>query len=223
MAVALLISTSSTAYVTLAGYSAAFVLRTLVVPWGLPFRKVVILAVLILGFVSLILAMIAFDPSLFDRFTHILSIMTIEKSESFSGQQRAFWAKQGLDAFVASAGLGIGAGSFRSSSLVTAILGSMGVIGITAFLAHLARAFKPLHATTWHGLTASRHAVGAAASWTCILMLMPAAVASPSPDPGVLWAIFTGLALGLRALPAAPQSSVVAQDEAPLVTAPVQA
>jgi hypothetical protein len=32
-------------------------------------------------------------------------------------------------------------------------------------------------------------------------MLMPAAVSSPSPDPGVVWAMFTGLALGLRSAP----------------------
>ncbi|HYV89203.1 MAG TPA: hypothetical protein VFA91_11550, partial [Candidatus Polarisedimenticolia bacterium] len=54
-------------------------------------------------------------------------------------------------------------------------------------------------ASTYSGVTGGVQAMGSAASWASVLMLMPAAVASPSPDPGAVWAMFTGLAIGLRA------------------------
>jgi hypothetical protein len=144
-------------------------------------------------------AALAFSPSLVESFSRIITVMTIDKADSVSGIQRLFWARQGFEAFAVSGGLGIGAGTFRSSSLITAIIGSMGVIGIVSFMAHLLHAFKPLRASTYSAAAKDREGVGAAASWTSLLMLMPAAVASPSPDPGVTWAMFAGIALSLRA------------------------
>lgn len=198
LAFALLISTSSTAYVTLAGYGAVLTLRALLLPGSVPLAKGLALAACLLAAIIILVAVTAFVPGAFDGFARILAIMTVEKTDSGSGMQRLFWAMQGFDAFIASAGLGIGAGSFRSSSLVTAIVGSMGIIGVVAFAGHLLRAFRPLHRTTWRSGVGGPEAIGAAASWTALLMLMPSAVSAPSPDPGVLWAMFSGLALALR-------------------------
>lgn len=195
---ALLISTSSTAYVTLAGYSTVLGLRMVFLPGSVPFvRKLTLAGCLLAGIVG-VLAVTALVPGALDGFYKIVRVMTVEKGDSGSGMQRLFWAKQGFDAFMVSAGLGVGAGSFRSSSLLTAILGSMGVIGTLAFASHLFRAFKPLRLSTWRAGAAGPEAVGAAASWTALLMLMSSAVSAPSPDPGVLWAMFSGLALALR-------------------------
>ena len=47
------------------------------------------------------------------------------------------------------AGLGIGPGSFRSSSLLAAILGSMGLIGLVCFAVHLWRVLQPGRLSTW--------------------------------------------------------------------------
>lgn len=195
---ALLISTSSTAYVTLSGYSLILLIRMLFIPGSIPLRKGLLLVGAAFAAAIIILMVVTFDSAVLDSFSRILTLMTLEKTESSSGVQRLYWASQGLDAFMASAGFGIGAGTFRSSSLITAILGSMGIIGTLSFIAHLWRAFMPFRASTHMMGNSYTGAVGAAASWTSTLMLMPAAVASPSPDPGVVWAIFTGLALGLR-------------------------
>lgn len=199
LALALLISTSSTAYVTLGGYSAILLLRMAVVPGSIGLRKVLTLAAVAFTGAVVVLTAVTLNAEALEQFGHIIAVMTVEKTDSFSGMQRIYWAMQGLDAFLASAGLGVGAGSFRSSSLITAIIGSMGVIGIVCFIGHLMRVFMPLRASTHTAHIAGSAAVGAAASWTALLMLMPAAVASPSPDPGVMWAVFSGLALGLRA------------------------
>jgi hypothetical protein len=199
LGLALLISTSSTAYVTLSGYGAILLLRMILLPGSIRLGKILALGAVAFGAALVILVAITLDAQVLEQFSHILAVMTVEKTESFSGMQRLYWAMQGLDAFVASAGLGIGAGSFRSSSLIMAIIGSMGLIGIVCFIGHVLQGFMPLRASTYVCETTGKTAVGAAASWTALLMLMPAAVASPSPDPGVMWAVFAGLALGLRA------------------------
>lgn len=204
LALALLISTSSTAYVTLGGYSVILLLRMALLPGSVSLRKGLALAAVVFAGVLIVLTAITLNAEALERFGRILSIMTVEKTDSFSGMQRLYWAMQGLDAFMATAGMGVGAGSFRSSSLITSIIGSMGVIGIVCFVSHLMRAFMPLRASTYAASVEGRGAVGAAASWTALLMLMPAAVSSPSPDPGVMWAVFSGLAVGLRTFGWAP-------------------
>jgi hypothetical protein len=111
-----------------------------------------------------------------------------------------FWAEQGITAFQVSYGLGVGPGSFRSSSLATAILGSVGVIGIMTFLAHLARACRPLSRSTFF-LAPDRDAnVGAAAGWAVLIGCGVASVSAPSANPGIEISLLSGAAIALRRL-----------------------
>lgn len=198
LATALIFSTSSSAYVAIAAYSIVFLLRCALLPWSLPGRKAVALGLAAILVVILAMFAMLLLPRLAGEFGTMLTQMTVGKTQTISGQQRAFMAKQGIDAFAVSYGLGIGAGSFRSSSSLAAILGSMGIVGIISFAAHVIRAFKPLRASTYLGVAAGTTAVGSAASWTALMMLAAAAVASPTPDPGLFWAMFCGFALALR-------------------------
>lgn len=196
---ALIASTSSTAYVSLAAYGLFVAIRFALGPREMPTRKQLALIAVALLAVTLTLAAFVVLPNLAEKVSNIISLMTVEKSESSSGIQRAFWAKQGVDVFFASYGLGIGAGSFRSSSLLTAILGSMGIIGTITFLAHLVRSVQPFSSEFLSVRNGSaERAVGVAASTTALLMLAAAFVAAPSPDPGILWAVMCGAALALR-------------------------
>jgi O-Antigen ligase len=146
--VALVVSTSSTAYIGLAGYAVILALRTVLNPKAIPARKMLgILLAAGLATAALLFAA-ATRPELLGDLSRIFSFTTVDKLDSESGIQRAFWARQGYDAFIRSFGLGIGAGSFRSSSLLTAILGSTGVIGAAAFVAQLIRVFEPLSRST---------------------------------------------------------------------------
>ena len=194
----LIFSTSGSAYLSLGVYGALLVLRLLVLRQQLsPFKMVAILV----GLVAALLAAmgtVLLVPHLADQLADMFQHMTMDKADSVSGRQRSFWAMQGLEAFVASYGLGIGAGSFRSSSLFTAMLGSMGVVGVVAFLGHLVRVFKPMRASTYGSPKDERMAAGSAASWTVLCMMIPAAIGAASPDPGVNFAIMGGLALEWR-------------------------
>ncbi len=194
----LFISTSSTAYVSLGAYAAVLLIRMAFTPQLMGLRKILVFAGLfILGCVA-ISAMLLIFHSLSAKLLEILEAMTINKQQSSSGLQRAFWAKQGIDAFKVSHGLGIGAGSFRSSSIFTAILGSVGVIGSLAFVLFTAHVFKPFRTATYLLEDDKVSQVGVAAAWTVVMMLVPAGIGSPSPDPGFTFGAFSGAALALR-------------------------
>lgn len=196
--VTLLASTSSTAYVGLAAYAAVLLLRTLSPYRTMAFGKGIAVMAVALILVTFALGLLAAQPALTGRLAEIFAKATVDKLDSSSGIERAFMARQGFEAFVRSGGLGIGIGSFRSSSILTAILGSTGIIGSVAFLVHLARVWAPWRRSTYVATGNVQGDIGAAASWTALMILVPQAVAAPSPDPGLLWGTFAGIAIALR-------------------------
>lgn len=204
----LIISTSSTAYVSLAAYALLLLGRFAVFTVPQRVEKLTWMiagALLLVTFgCSLVVLLPAFSDALLAVFRHL----TVDKLDSSSGLQRGFWAKQGLSAFKVSHGLGIGAGSFRSSNIFTAILGSMGVIGVSAWLAYVCQVLRPLHRTTYLNGNDKVDAVGIAASWAAICVIIPGMLAAPSPDLGTNFSIFAAAALGLRRRPQASSQGV---------------
>jgi len=211
----LVLSTSGSAYLGMAGYSVILMLRFLAFPTAFTPRKILAIIGLALFGLTAVLAATLAVPTLATTFSEMFTQMTVGKSESSSGIQRQFWAQQGLDAFKVSYGIGIGPGSFRSSSLGTAIAGSMGVVGLTAFLIFVWNVIKPLRASTYtiQGFPQS-HVLGAALGWAAIGLLIPAMFTAPSPDPGLMFSLLGGLAIGLRSLPI-PQPVVTPMSRAP--------
>lgn len=200
LAMALVFSTSSTAYVALALYAAILLLRTLLLPGSMTVDRLAWIAGGLLLMVIAATGLMIWKPMFATQFAELVQHMTIDKQGSLSAQQRSFWAWQGLHGFVVSHGIGIGAGSFRSSSLLSAILGSMGVIGLVSFLGHVLHAFKPLRRSTHAALSSLdlAAATGGAAGWAMFLGLLIASLGSPSCDPGTDFAIMSGAALALR-------------------------
>lgn len=181
-----------------AGRSRWGVLPVVLLAWGRRHAKKSILIVFALASLA-----IASMPDLATNFEAMLRRATIGKQNTMSGIQRAFWARTGWDAFVESFGLGIGPGSFRSSSFVTAMLGSVGVIGTIFFVSYFLRVWKPGRASTYMPASDPRIGVGVAASWAALAALIPAALIAAGPDPGTDFAIFAGIALSLRRQPRA--------------------
>lgn len=210
MAITLVISTSSSAYVSLAVYALIIFLRMVMFPSFFRSDKIVRICLLGLAAATLASLVMVAQPSFAESLIKILRVMTVDKADSESGIQRAFWARQGISAFQISYGLGIGAGSFRSSSLGTAILGSMGIIGTVTFLGYLAKIYGPIKGGGGKAKTALE-AVGDAASWAAICSIIPSMIGAASPDPGANFAIFAGVALGLRNL----QKSATRSTDAP--------
>lgn len=198
LAVILVISTASTAYVALAAYVFFFGLRAMAFPSAAPRGKImtaVVVACLIVFGLSIMMALV---PRLPFAIYELILEMTFGKPTSVSGQQRLFWAMQGWHAFLASYGLGIGPGSFRSSSMLAAILGSMGVVGVLTFLLYLKVVFRPSARSTWGIGPTFASSLGGALGTAALVSLVPAAVASPNVIPGALFSIMAGAAVGLR-------------------------
>lgn len=194
----LIMSTSSTAYVSFGAYLALLVLRAMLFPGGFGFHKILWIGGVGLAGATISSLMVLLSPGLADQLWLILQHMTVDKAGSDSGLQRAFWAKQGLNAFTRAYGLGIGAGSFRSSNVFTAILGSMGIIGVAMWLIYLAKVVHPLHRSTYVTTSNKVAAIGASASWAAGCVIIPGMLAAASPDLGANFSIFAGAALCLR-------------------------
>ena len=198
MGLVLVFSTSSTAYFALFIYAVFFALRTLALPGVADFGKARVagFALFVAMFCAAILFLVV--PELIHSLSDVVMQMTLEKSTSDSSLQRMFWAMQGWEAFRHSWGLGIGAGSFRSSSLVLAIVGSMGVIGIVTLAMYLVGVFQPGRRSSWVATGNELDTVGGALGVAAVLSLIPAMVSSPSPVPSVLFAVLAAGSLALR-------------------------
>ncbi len=198
MAVTLVFSTSSTAYLGLALYAVLFGFRTLILPEGASSAKLVRIALgLLIGSIA-IATLLLLTPGLASRIGSIITTMTVGKQSSASATQRAFWAHQGLQAFGVSFGLGIGPGSFRSSSQMMAVLGCTGIVGAVSFVMYVLAVLKPLRASTYNVPTTRSNAIGVAGGWSAFCLLITAAFIAPSPDPGSDFAMLAGASLALR-------------------------
>jgi hypothetical protein len=195
---ALVASTSTTAYIALAAWFGLLVLRSLFVPGALPADRALWLAVLGLGGVVVGSVVLLWQPQLVDHLTQFAQHILFDKMSSESGIQRRFWALQGYQAFVGTHGIGVGPGSFRSSSLFTAVLGCVGVIGAIALVAHVLIAFKPLRWSTYVPAVDPDMAVAGACAWAMLMAIIIAGITAPSCDPGSDFALLSGAALALR-------------------------
>ena len=198
MLVLLVLSTSSSAYIGIGAYALVLVLRAMIIPGSMSLdRAVILMAVSTLGLAGGLALMLA-KPGATAEFGNVLAEMTIRKSQSASGVERSLWAKQGIMAMQVTHGLGVGVGSFRSSSIFTAILGSVGPAGLLVFAGFLIQVVKLGRRTSYAARVEPRAGAGAAAGWTALLALAPGAFTWASADPGVLFAIMAGLALAWR-------------------------
>lgn len=194
----LFFSTSSTAYLGLGSYCLFVLFRMLAFPKAVSGKQLLQVAAVIFALVFFTSLSLALSPERVAEVTRMLDHMLLNKADSDSGRQRLFWAAQGGDAFFVSYGLGIGMGSFRSSSLISAIFGSTGVIGTLAFAIYLWRVLDPLRFSTWSISPSHELSIGGAAAIAAVVGLVPALVSAPSADPGMTFAVFSGCAIALR-------------------------
>lgn len=198
LGIAVVASTSSTAYVGLAMFGMLLALRFLAIPGLIPIDRMGWIIICGLVMIAAGCALLILQPALSAAMTGVLEHMTLEKADSYSGRQRLFWAKQGVEAFFISHGLGIGPGSFRSSSLATAILGSTGIIGCASFMLYLIRSFSPLTISTYRLHGDPDRDCAAACAWALLVFIGVASVSAPSCDPTLTFAVLAGSAIALR-------------------------
>jgi hypothetical protein len=201
--VLLVLTTSSSAYIGLGVYAVILSVRVIYVPGGARSSLILSMVSAAVCGLAVVLAVAALEPHLWAKLTTVLADMTVNKHNSLSGRQRAALAQQGLKAFSWTRGLGVGAGSFRSSSLFAAVLGSTGVIGAAFLGVYFVQLAKPFRRSTYSSDVDGRAGAGAAAGWAALVGLAPLMFTAASPDPGLIFGLFAGLSIGWRATPPA--------------------
>lgn len=194
LAAALLLSTSSTAYASLLLLAPAMLFGALFLPGvrGGRLRKLFnLLGLLVIVGVGA-LTLMQFFPTAMDTALTILERMTVAKGQSESAIERGKWAQQGYDVFVATWGLGVGAGSFRSSGLLPATLGSLGFLGALLLLLHCLRMVRVV-TQLMPMIDPTRVAPMALAALGALVGPM---LSGSAPDPGLLFALFSGYCIG---------------------------
>jgi hypothetical protein len=194
----LMLTTSTTAYVGVAGYALLLGLRVVVTPMRLPVNKIISLLLLAALATAAIIGLLIFKPHVIDFVVDFLQQSTVHKVSSLSGRQRSFWAQSCWNAFLDSYGLGVGAGSLRSSGLIQAVAGATGIFGLMSLGWYVLTVLR-LRRLSTHStrLGPSAASASAAFAWAAFGTLLPAVISGPTPDPGLMFGIFAGISLGL--------------------------
>lgn len=195
LAIALLLCTSTTAYVAtgvtcliVLGFCAYRVLQLRATSRHMIYvgTCVVILPLLIMAIMLI--------PAASDTVGNLIHATMTTKLDSQSGEERMRWNSQAMITFFDTGGLGAGLGSVRASSFVVALFANVGVLGAIIFFLFF------LSLVRWtlsrRNATALEAAVGSAALLSCIAQFVASSITAGSVDLGPLFAIAAGLAAG---------------------------
>jgi len=190
------LSTSSTAYVTLAIFSLiVFGSCTRSILAGQASRQQItyvcvapiVLAVLVAG------AMLA--PALWAILSGLFDLTIANKLATQSGIERMRWNDQALLAFFDTAGLGAGVGSVRASSFVVAVLANCGVLGLLLFSVFLTAVIIPARRSIQRD---AGNSIGRAGAWACLALLIAASISAGSVYLGLFFSMFAGLSAAAK-------------------------
>lgn len=134
----LLVSTSGTAYVSLAIYLTTA--TCIALAWFVMGRSVPRTSVLLSitgGVIVLTCIVVLLQPSLVDRIVHFFDATVLSKATSSSGVDRGSSNTQAWSNFVDTHGVGVGLGSARASSFVLVLLSNLGIAGTLLYLGFL--------------------------------------------------------------------------------------
>jgi hypothetical protein len=136
------LSTSSTGYLGLATFAVLAIGRVIyrlvqtgtIRGLGLEVALVAIFAIVFVGVVF-------FDPEATRAPIAILNEMVFQKTKSLSYNQRTHWNNVAMQAFFDTFGVGVGAGSARTSDWLISLLSNTGVVGFALMMGFILAAF----------------------------------------------------------------------------------
>ena len=184
----LVLSTSSTAYgglailiVPVAASLIASVMRGQLESSGMVVLACIIVAATTIIFVSL------YDPKILDPLQHLFQTTVLDKSDSESGRERAYWNERSLLSFYETFGLGIGFGSSRASNWLIAMISQLGAVGallqFSLLIPFLRRPRRPQRSSPAHDSFVLHRSLCACVFGT----LVTAIVGGGAADPGLLF------------------------------------
>ena len=189
---ALILSTSTTAYVGLAIFLALNYLQALLTTLRRPVTSQMGSFVVVTPLVLAILAlMISLNDESAAYVRNFLDGMIFGKLSTASGVERSAWNSQALQNFIDTFGFGVGNGSVRASSFPIAVLASLGIIGSLMFsLFFVTLLFAPGVSRQSDPLDDAYCQAGRMA---CIALLITATIAGALIDLGLSFYVFAAL------------------------------
>jgi hypothetical protein len=187
---ALLFSTSTTAYVGLAVYLLFSYVQVLVGARRKPLNLHMSLFLFVAPFVLVCgIIIIAMNDAYWASLQDLLDTLVFNKMSTSSGIERSLWNSQALQNFFDTFGFGVGNGSVRASSFPVGVLASLGFIGALMFAMFF---LKILFGNTG-GSDPLDEAYRQAAKYACIAWLITATIAGALIDLGLPYFAFAAL------------------------------
>lgn len=184
-----MLSTSSTAYVTLAFLCLPVGFSIIIAVFrGQAGQDEIVIAIVAIIAAIAILGITLFNAGIFDPVLRLLESTILNKADSSSGQERTYWNLKSLQAFVDTSGLGIGLGSSRASSWPIAVLSQLGLFGSLMMLVLLGVLVRGLGSLSiW--IDSETDAVVAGIRNAALASIIAASLAGGNADPGILFFI----------------------------------
>ena len=189
--VALLFSTSTTAYVGLSVYLFAQLVLIGYNAMVRPVRPQMILFAVALPFaISLLVILICLNDASYAYFADLLNTLVFNKLSTSSGIERSSWNSQAIQNFLDTYGFGAGNGSVRASSFPVAVIASLGILGGIAYAMFL----LTIYFRTARAAPPDISALQAAAKSACFAWLIAASTSGSFIDLGLPFFSFAALA-----------------------------
>lgn len=187
------LSTSSTAHVGLILLCLPVAFSMLVSVFrGRVEREEILLTALMATGVVAIMGISLYNAGVLEPFVKLINATIVNKADSASGEERAYWNVKSLQSFLDTSGLGIGFGSSRASSWPIAVLSQLGLFGslmmailLGVLVSGLGRMREWVDPETDAVVTSVRNA--------SLAGIIASSVSGGSADPGILF--FIGLAV----------------------------
>jgi hypothetical protein len=185
--IALLFSTSTTAYVGLAIYLFVEFVAIFFRFLFRPLRPQMIVFIVALPLVlSLMVVLVCLNDTSYAYVSDLMNTLVLNKMSTSSGIERSSWNSQAIQNFLDTYGFGAGNGSVRASSFPVAVIASLGIPGAAAYALFLLSIwFKrrgPVPGTVF--------AMQAAARSACLAWLIAASVSAGFIDLGLAFSAF---------------------------------
>jgi hypothetical protein len=135
---------------------------------------------------------VALNDASWSYIQNLLDTIVFNKMASESGVERSAWTRQALQNFFDTWGFGAGNGSLRASSLLAAIVATLGVFGAFTYSAFFVCVF--LNNRKSSSLDDYEHAVTDAAKFSCLAWVIASSIAGAFIDLGLHFFVFAALA-----------------------------
>jgi hypothetical protein len=189
--VALLFSTSTTAYVGLSVYLFAQLVLIAYSAMVRPVRPQMILFAVALPFaISLLVILICLNDASYAYFADLLNTLVFNKLSTSSGIERSTWNSQAIQNFLDTYGFGAGNGSVRASSFPIAVIASLGILGSATYALFL----LTIYFRKERAIPPEFGALQAAAKSACFAWLIAASTSGSFIDLGLPFFSFAALA-----------------------------